>query len=580
MLSLKENSKRSNFLYFIFVILISSLCTLPWIFNKGFYSEGEPREAMVAQAMLATQNYILPQRYDDQIATKPPAFHWLIVLAAKAFGGLSEATSRLPSVLTSILCVVVFALFLARNLNARMGILSVVLLLGCIEWHRYSVNCRVDMSLSTFLVIGLLGLYNWEQSKLAKISIIAVFFLSLATLTKGPVAIALPALIFSAYLFSSSYPIKEIVLANLKIFVPVLLISSIWYLLAYLKAGDQFIDVFLSENLGRFTGTMQKGRDPHEHSGFYLLGTLILGLLPWIVPILVVACSKIGRIAQVKFFRTATYLNFWSWFKSQSALNRYFIISIISFIVFYWIPSSKRSVYLLPIYPFCCYFLAMAYASISGSSLRIARRASIAMVIFFVALLATVLLFRASVPFDSFLKGRSLIDFKFYSQVLDNLLYSSNFFYLLLIYTPIILGSLAIATYFSKTYSKHFMPLAVIAYFVLQLVLEGPILSNFTSELSPKKFVESVEQIVPGGANIYSYSRDYPTNYYFKNRLKTGTPVDIDDQESYIIVASSQLETFLHIAEGKFEVQKVVESTNPVRKPSEYLSLYKLARKF
>ncbi len=50
----------------ILLIVVASL--LFGVFFSDFYTKGEPREAMVAQSMVRTGEYILPKVYGEEIA--------------------------------------------------------------------------------------------------------------------------------------------------------------------------------------------------------------------------------------------------------------------------------------------------------------------------------------------------------------------------------------------------------------------------------------------------------------------------------------------------------------------------------
>jgi hypothetical protein len=142
--------------------------------------------------------------------------------------------------------------------------------------------------------------------------------------------------------------------------VPVVACASIWYLLGYAERGDAFIDKILYENFARFTSSMAD--EPHKHSAFYLLGMLLLGLLPWTLCgafALVRKRVRVSSLARVESWR--------SWWRSHSNVYQFSIVSAACIVLFFCIPSSKRSVYLLPAFPFFALLVERALRGIGES---------------------------------------------------------------------------------------------------------------------------------------------------------------------------------------------------------------------
>lgn len=80
---------------------------LPWLGLLDLHSE-EPRRALVARTMLETGQYWVPQLAGEPYLHKPPLFNWAIAASASLFGGLSELSARLPSVLSVLALALLF----------------------------------------------------------------------------------------------------------------------------------------------------------------------------------------------------------------------------------------------------------------------------------------------------------------------------------------------------------------------------------------------------------------------------------------------------------------------------------------
>jgi 4-amino-4-deoxy-L-arabinose transferase-like glycosyltransferase len=331
----------------IFLILaLSAALTVPWL-ERPFHTRGEPREALVAQAMLETGDWISPPAYDGAVPSKPPFTHWLMALVGLTRGGLDEFSARLPAALAVIGFGVAFLIFLHRRIGIERALGVSVVLLAASEWFRSASTCRVDTVLAVSMSGGLLALYGWWERKLRGVPWLAIGLISCATLTKGPVGFVLPLGIFGLFAWMHvGFARRQALTLAFRVgalAVPIVAIASGWYLLGYIKRGDPFIEKVLYENFDRFTSSMQD--EPHKHSVFYLVGMLLIGLLPWSVCLL---SGSSWRGARALFNRVA----FADWWRGQPPLYRFAYLASACVLVFFCIPSSKRSVYLLPLYPF------------------------------------------------------------------------------------------------------------------------------------------------------------------------------------------------------------------------------------
>ena len=71
------------------LLFLTLMMTLPWLGLTDFHTKGEPREAIVAQTMLAQDNWVMPHNNGGEIAYKPPFMHWCVA----ACGALAAAST-------------------------------------------------------------------------------------------------------------------------------------------------------------------------------------------------------------------------------------------------------------------------------------------------------------------------------------------------------------------------------------------------------------------------------------------------------------------------------------------------------
>jgi 4-amino-4-deoxy-L-arabinose transferase-like glycosyltransferase len=378
----------------LFVIFIAALLlTVPWL-DRPFHTRGEPREALVAQSMLANNNWISPPAYNGAVPSKPPFNHWLISLASLPGGDVTEFTSRLPSAIAVILFSVCFFLFLARRTTDKSALLAGLILLSSFEWFRAAVTCRVDTILSTSLAGALLALFAWREKGHKGFPVLAAVLITCAALTKGPIGVALPLAIFSLFEFVSGEKrvgnVFKIGLRGAMIAVPVVLVVSLWYVAGYLQRGDIFIDKIYYENFARLTSSMED--EPHKHAAPYMFLMLAVGFLPWTL----VWISTTIRSFSKDLYTLKPAREMWA---RATELQRFAFVAATFIFIFFCIPSSKRSVYIMPAYPFIAFLAAEGLSAWGERSKRFMTLLS-RVLVWFAALVAALVVVVTLIPVD------------------------------------------------------------------------------------------------------------------------------------------------------------------------------------
>lgn len=321
------------------------LLLLPWLGETLFYSKGEPREAIVAMSILDSGDWILPVSYGGDIPYKPPFLAWLIAVFASIFNGgvVNEYVSRLPSALAAVAMVMGGYAWAKRERGARFAVFFSIVTVCSFEVFRAALACRVDM-LVTSCMVGAIYIMYYIREHSPRFKglwyLASILLLACATMTKGPVGALLPCLIIGVYRLLLRDRFFPTLFKMLGLAVAAFLLPALWYWAAYQRGGAEFYDLMMEENIGRLTGTMSY--ESHVNPWWYNFMTLAAGLLPWTV-LLLVSVSGVKRLIG----RPVT----------NAAL---LCVTVVVLVVgFYTIPASKRSVYLLPAYPFICYGIAL-----------------------------------------------------------------------------------------------------------------------------------------------------------------------------------------------------------------------------
>jgi 4-amino-4-deoxy-L-arabinose transferase-like glycosyltransferase len=345
------------------VFLLAVLLTLPWIGISDFYTKGEPREASTVLSIVQDGKWLIPRSYADELGYKPPMMHWLIAGVAQLTGSVKEWTNRLPSALGMIGLTLMTVVLLLKRTSTRIAVTAALILLTAFDMHRYALECRVDMTLTFFMGAAFLGLYRWEERGLKGFPFLTSLLLICATLVKGPVGFVLPAIVFGMFLLLRGYSFQKAFWINLIVVLPSALLLSLWYYLAWKVEGDSFLRIAFAENIGRVLGMTGENLGINYQLGhsapfWYYLPALFIGFLPWsllFVPIV------LGVKWRPSISRSVRSLKISTWFfrlREMDAFKLYSWVVVLGVIGFYSLSTSKRSVYILPVYPFVAYLLS------------------------------------------------------------------------------------------------------------------------------------------------------------------------------------------------------------------------------
>ena len=504
----------SRFSLFLLLLIISSLTIVPYLGLTNFHTKGEPREAIVAVSMLQNDNWILPVNNGSDIAYKPPFFHWCIAALSLPTGEVTEFTSRLPSALAVIVMSSMCFLFFAKRSRNDLAFLASLLLLSGFEVHRAAMASRVDMVLTCFIVLALLQLYRWWEHHLRGIPVWAVLFMSIATLTKGPVGIILPCAVIGVFLLLQKVSIWRTIYKVLPLALLACILPLLWYFAAYQQGGDTFLQLVLEENFGRFLGKMSY--ESHEQPIIYYFYITLAGWLPW-------SLLVIMSLFVLKYKRPhGTVKTYWERFKTYIAhmdrMRLFSLLAIVIIFVFYCIPKSKRSVYILPIYPFIAYFLAEYMLYLLKQRPKVWRIFSITIASVGTLLLIVLILVKSGVGEHY----RAILpdDLGYYMTALAEswniVSIISGIFIIFLIYD----------IYKSKrylTYNNRYVYSVVALFFGIQLMLDASTLPVILNAKSMKPFADKVVAEVPEG-KIYSYVsvpmlHFFIINFYTQDRV-------------------------------------------------------------
>lgn len=528
----KIDMRKSHFLQTLYlqkplllILLIATLSTLPWIGMGDFYTKGEPREAVLAISMIEKGEWVIPSNYADEFAYKPPLTHWLIAGFSLALnnGEVTPFTSRLPSALAFIGLIGICFMFFARRRPTLEAFVSCLILITCFEIHRAAMTARIDMLLTFFMVAAIIQLYTWYEKKQVIQLISAWLLLSLATLSKGPVGALLPCVIFGVFLLTRQENFFKAMIKCIAIMLSALIIPAIWYYAAYEIQGEAFLNKVFAENFGRFLriGTEDLGIEYNlgvENPWYYYPLTLLSGFLPWTILLAI-------SLFFIKYRKpTGTIKSFFNRLLSMEKPLLYSLIIIVVSLIFFTIPASKRSVYIMLIYPFIAIFIARFFIFLTEMKPKAIRiSTSILLVISILAIIVVSLAYTGIINIEELShhiskRERTLRDIKIFSDLFVNPGLAGAFGITILLFA--ICNSLYLLR---KKINIKILMAGFGLMLAINLFLDSYLLPGFKDAYSTKPFAERLIQKYELKDNVYvtnrliDYRNQYGLNFYLHN---------------------------------------------------------------
>ncbi len=282
---MKQNQLIINVLLWLVVsvILLWGLGSVPLTdVDEGAFAEA-------SREMLSRGDFISPWLFDAPRFDKPALIHWLQIAAMQGFG-INAFAARLPSAIAGlwwcwmIVCWTREAAKLV-HLSSQSTQFALVIAVTSIALPVMSRVSTADAVLNSFLATTLYfvwrALLTDDATTVKKYTRLAAVFIGLGLLTKGPIAILVPAgaSLLAVVIRPNLYKPWLKVAFDPIAWLLVLVIALPWYLLQYQAQGMPFIAGFFGKhNLGRYTGTML------GFSGgvWYYPMWMMVAVLPWV----------------------------------------------------------------------------------------------------------------------------------------------------------------------------------------------------------------------------------------------------------------------------------------------------------
>ena len=190
-------------LVYIGIVVIAVLFLMPLLGRVHLFDTDETNCAETAREMIVTGNYLTVQSDFKPFHERPPLFFWLQVLSMKFFG-INEFAARFPNVLCGIFSLMMLYYLGRRIYGHRFGLLWILSYSAAILPFFFFRSGIIDPWFNLFIFLGIASFIFYldpERQKLRLRNVLlSAFFLGLAVMTKGPMAILIFLLCFMAFL--------------------------------------------------------------------------------------------------------------------------------------------------------------------------------------------------------------------------------------------------------------------------------------------------------------------------------------------------------------------------------------------
>lgn len=265
--------------------------------DEGAFSQAT-REMFLRHDFLSTYLNNQP-RYD-----KPIFVYWLQAASVASFG-VNEFAFRLPSALASTLWLWVVFVFTSKIINARVAWLAVLFMATSMEIALIGKAATADATLNLFITTSMLSLYQFLRTQQRRWLYLTALCVGGGFLTKGPIALVIPAVVSLLHCIMTGQWRRWLqMLRNVTAWALFAMVALPWYILQYLKQGNEFLQgFFLHHNIERF----QHALEGHHGAIWYYVPIILLGILPY-SSVLIHTLMQFNKLIHNDFLR---YLLLW-----------------------------------------------------------------------------------------------------------------------------------------------------------------------------------------------------------------------------------------------------------------------------
>ncbi len=307
--------------------LLLGFTGLVLFFNLNAWSvteSSEARYAQISKEMLDSGDWIHPQLMGIYHYHKPPMTYWITALSYKIFGATPFAARfflQLSILLQIYLIFHIGKLLLGSSRSAFMAAMLYTSFPVVIIGGR---ALTTDSYLMTFVLLALFYWFSYLKSRSYWFLIATYLFLGFGFLTKGPVVLLVPAVLWIFHLYQKGKR-PQISPAGFIGFLLMMILGFSWFVWLYLE-DPRFLDYFVFKHtIERFVSDTFSRSQPI----WFYPAILVATAFPWFLILLGKSRSLLRNTKSLTAF-------FWVW--------------VCIPVLFFSISQSKLVLYILPVF--------------------------------------------------------------------------------------------------------------------------------------------------------------------------------------------------------------------------------------
>ncbi len=323
-----SDSHRQRALILILILIASAIIFISGIGKTALVDPDEARYALISQNMIDRGNYLEPYIDGKPYFDKPPLYFWMTAASFKVFGN-EPFSARIIPVVGGLLALLSVYLVSEALFGHTVGIIGMGLFSTSLIFIGCSKFVRMDIFLTAFIGLAMWMFIKGYHKRSSGWFVMMYVPIALGILTKGPIALFLPAcVIFLFLLWQRDFSIVWSMRLILGLCI-LIVIAGPWFLYMVITHPTYFDEFFIKQHFSRFGGTTYG----HPGSPLIYLATILVGLLPWTGLSIVSIC----RYVKSAFNKTNPD---WS--------SRILVVWIFFVIIFFSFGHTKLINYILP----------------------------------------------------------------------------------------------------------------------------------------------------------------------------------------------------------------------------------------